>query len=350
MRDFTKVLELHDHLFRWWLRAGRVLPWRTKRSEASHVDSVSHVSSVSLDPSPRQLSVRDAAFVEYMNSEFQRDPYRVIVAEVMLQQTQVDRVIAKYQAWMERWPTTQKLAKSELAEVLIFWQGLGYNRRARFLWLLAKEIEERGRVWPVTESELLKLPGVGKYTARAILSFAFGKQTAVVDTNVKRVLRRLLDAKEAAELPNMTELEWFAWADKVLPAEKADPWNQLVMDFGALICTAKVPKCLDCPVQELCQAQQKAQQAGFISYREYLTTQPAPVQKKKPTQRFEDTDRYFRGRVVDQLRQGAVNLVTLRQVMTSLYGLEDHLRFDRIIERLLREQMISQKGQLLSLG
>jgi A/G-specific adenine glycosylase len=344
MQDFTMLPELHDHLFRWWLRAGRVLPWRMKRKKPQ-------LSSEASSNSPQQqLTVRDTAFIEYMTQELRRDPYRVVVAEVMLQQTQVDRVIEKYQGWMSRWPTTQELAKSELAEVLIFWQGLGYNRRARFLWLLAKEIEERSGVWPETESELLKLPGVGKYTARAILSFAFGKHTAVVDTNVKRVLRRLIDGKEASELPNITELEWFAWADRVLPAGKADPWNQLIMDFGALVCTAKAPKCLNCPAKDLCQAQHKAQGAGFLSYREYLLAQSTPVRKKKIAQRFEDSDRYFRGRIVDQLRQGRVEMTQLRQVLATEFGLVDELRFAQLIEGLLREGMISKQDQIVSLG
>lgn len=333
--------QLHTKLFTWWRSQGRLLPWREKIAEQGA--TVEHTGGGLV------LSLRERAFTSYMVSELRRDPYRVVVAEIMLQQTQVDRVLPKYLAWIEKWPTETELAQAELSEVLIFWQGLGYNRRARFLWLLAKEISEnRGGKWPQTEAELLQLPGIGKYTARAILSFAFGQQVGVVDTNVKRVLRRLLDGKETAAEPTRSEKEWFIWADHVIPAGQADPWNQLIMDLGALICTAKAPKCFECPVQTVCQAQQDAKRLGFPSYRELLSTQPAATKRKKAV-RFEDTDRYFRGRVMDLLRERTFMKEELWQQLSALYGLESRERFEKVLEGLVSDSLAVVQDEVVKL-
>jgi adenine-specific DNA glycosylase len=133
---------IHELLFAWWKREGRVLPWREKLSKKD-----AKATKVTQDIAV----VRERAFTSYFATLTQRDPYRVVVAELMLQQTQVDRVLPKYEAWLKKWPTLADLAKATLADVLIFWQGLGYNRRARFLWLLAAEITERRHgVWPQT--------------------------------------------------------------------------------------------------------------------------------------------------------------------------------------------------------
>lgn len=325
------VSKLHKALFAWWQSHGRVLPWREKLAAQDLTIKKAERSTV--------LSLREQAFTSYMANELRRDPYRVVVAEIMLQQTQVDRVMSKYLAWMTQWPTVADLAKAELSKVLIFWQGLGYNRRARFLWLLAKEVSEnRGGEWPQTEAELVQLPGISRYTARAIMSFAFGQQVGVVDTNVKRVLRRLLDGQEAAATPTLSEKEWFIWADQIIPPGQADPWNQLIMDFGALICTAKAPKCLECPVQAICQAQQEAKRLGFPSYRELLSTQPASIKKKKAV-RFEDTDRYFRGRVMDLLRERTCTKEELWQQLSTQHGLEPRERFEKVLAGLVCDSL-----------
>jgi len=344
---------LHHILFEWWRSAGRVLPWREKCVE---------VEAQPLDPEKlekNQLTLRDEAFQQYFADQLRRDPYRVVVAEIMLQQTQVDRVINKYQVWMKTWPRVQDLARAELSEILTSWQGLGYNRRARFLWLLAREIiEYHDGVWPTTEEELLKLPGIGKYTARAVMSFAFGQEVAVVDTNVKRVFRRLLEGTETNALPVKSEREWFIWADQLLPPGQVDPWNQLVMDFGALICTAKAPKCEACPAKHFCQAQSKANQAGFATYRELLLfekqspslLQPLAAGISKPQLRFKDTDRFFRGRIIDQLRASSRTEDELRQIMSEEFGLSDELRFSKLITDLIAEKLMSRHGDRLTLG
>lgn len=151
-----------------------------------------------------------------------RDPYAILVSEVMLHQTQVERVVPRYLAWLERWPTVDTLAAAPRAEVIRAWQGLGYNRRAVNLHRAAQEIAERG--WP---DDLTELPGVGRYTADAVRSFALGKPVLPVDTNVRRVQERT--------------------GHRFGPA-----CGQALMDLGALICLARVPRCGTCPLAERC--------------------------------------------------------------------------------------------------
>jgi A/G-specific adenine glycosylase len=151
-----------------------------------------------------------------------RDPYAVLVSEVMLQQTQVERVIPRYRAWLERWPTVEALAAASPAEVIRAWQGLGYNRRGLNLHRAARRIAEDG--WP---GELTDLPGVGPYTAAAVASFAFGEAVLPVDTNVRRVQERT--------------------GFRFSPAA-----GQALMDLGATICLARVPRCGRCPLAREC--------------------------------------------------------------------------------------------------
>ncbi len=328
---------LHQKLFSWWKKEGRVLPWRNKLGEETETDV---------------LTVREDAFTTYFTPSLKRDPYRVVVAELMLQQTQVDRVLPKYEGWMKQWPTIDDLAQAKLAEVLIFWQGLGYNRRARFLWLLAEEIAgKRKGVWPKTEEELLQLPGIGKYTARAVLSFAFGKQVGVVDTNVKRILNRVLLQKE---VPSLSEKEYFQLADDILPPTQADPWNQLLMDFGAMICTAKSPKCHLCPLFQECAVNQEAINKGYASYAEYVRVLTVQLKKEKPSQKtikFIDTDRYFRGRIMDVLRTGKVSLTQLSHQLKEEHGLIDQTRFEKLVTSLQKEGLIQVNTKnLVELG
>jgi A/G-specific adenine glycosylase len=338
----------HQLLFSWWRKSGRILPWREK-------DGVSNQDSTEKNSAQQEpFQIREKTFGQYFASDSVRDPYRVIVAEMMLQQTQVDRVLPKYQSWMEKWPKLSDLAQANLSEVLIFWQGLGYNRRARFLWLLAKEITEKLRgQWPTTEEELMKLPGIGKYTSRAVLSFGFGQHVGVVDTNVKRVFGRVLDGEQTK-----TEREYFVLADQILPSGQADPWNQALMDFGALICTAKAPKCEICPLATICTANLSAQQNGFATFAEYVTFKNKQ-EKNKPSPsdlgvtkkiRFEDTNRYFRGRIMDELRLQFLEKEKLWTLVQEKYGLADAERFENILINLEKEGLIRITSSTISLG
>jgi A/G-specific adenine glycosylase len=162
-----------------------------------------------------------------------RDPYAILVSEVMLQQTQVARVVPRYRAWLERWPTADDLAAASPAEVIREWSGLGYNRRAVNLHRCAQRVVELGG-FPRDPAELQRLPGIGPYTAAAIACFAFGAQVAAPDTNARRVLERL----GTPDLPP--------------PAGRAYEWNQALFDLGREICIARRPRCGQCPLAGDC--------------------------------------------------------------------------------------------------
>jgi A/G-specific adenine glycosylase len=163
-----------------------------------------------------------------------RDPYAILVSEIMLQQTQVARVIERYTSWLERWPTVEALAAASTADVVRAWSGLGYNRRAINLQRAARVVAEAGG-FPRSVEGLQALPGVGPYTASAIACFAFGAHLTTVDVNVRRVLTRALERQEAPP-----------------PAGRAWDWNQALFDLGATVCLARVPRCEICPLARGC--------------------------------------------------------------------------------------------------
>lgn len=176
-----------------------------------------------------------------------RTPYRVLVSELMLQQTRVAQAIPYFRRFVARFPNFGSLAAAGLEDVLHVWQGLGYYGRARRLHALAREVVERrrGRL-PVTEQELAALPGIGPYTAAAVASLAHGRQVAVVDGNVRRVLCRLLAR------PALAPSEAQARADALLPAGRAAGFNEAMMELGATVCTPRKPACGRCPLRTVC--------------------------------------------------------------------------------------------------
>ena len=181
-----------------------------------------------------------------------RDPYHVLVSEVMLQQTQVSRVELFYERFLERWPTLHHLAKARPRQVREQWEGLGYYRRAANLHALAKVVvKERNGEMPEHPDELRTLPGVGPYTAGAVASFAFERRTPAVDTNVARVIRRAFHPKRPKD-PN-DKVVWRT-AEALLPRTGKSAWafNQGIMELGALVCTARVARCGECPVRGAC--------------------------------------------------------------------------------------------------
>lgn len=187
----------------------------------------------------------------------QRDPYAVWISEVMAQQTRIETVIPYFQRWMERFPTVEALAAAELSEVLKLWEGLGYYARARNLHQAARQIvEEFGGQLPARRSDLLRLPGIGPYTAGAILSMAFGQPEPAVDGNVKRVLSRLADIAqpihEAAVAAQLWELARALVT--ATPSGTAGVMNEALMELGSLVCLAATPRCLLCPLNDLCLA------------------------------------------------------------------------------------------------
>ena len=174
-----------------------------------------------------------------------RDPYRIWVSEIMLQQTRVAAVLPRYEKFLRRFPTVQKLASARAASVLAEWSGLGYYRRARNLHAAAKEIvSERGGIFPQDSETWRELPGIGRYTSAAIASIAFGEPVAVLDGNVDRVLRRLLGSHPVRE-------SWDA-AQQILDPERPGDFNQAIMELGAMVCGPGEPLCGQCPIGRFC--------------------------------------------------------------------------------------------------
>ena len=221
------VDEFNALLLAWYERSGRSLPWRQTA-----------------------------------------DPYAILVSEVMLQQTQVERVRARYEAWLERWPTPGELAAAPTASVIAAWSGLGYNARAVRLQRAAGEIASHG--WPETVSDLEQLPGVGPYTARAIAAFAFGLDVLPVDVNVERVLLRALG--------RIVEP----------PPGQAAVLAQALFDLGATVCLARIPRCSSCPLAPGCPSRDRR------------------FQPQRKQSRFEGSRRQRRSAIVRQLLDGSV--------------------------------------------
>jgi A/G-specific adenine glycosylase len=180
------------------------------------------------------------------------DPYHILVSEVMLQQTQVDRVLPKYHEWLEKFPSLQALADAPEPDVTETWRPLGYNIRPRRLQSIARESVARyGGELPSDEATLLSFKGIGAYTAGAIRSFAFGQRAAILDTNVARVLFRIFVARGDAKAHAMRKHLW-AVSAAMVPRKHVFDFNQALMDFGATVCTARAPKCDRCPMAKLC--------------------------------------------------------------------------------------------------
>ena len=178
------------------------------------------------------------------------NPYKVLVSEIMLQQTQVDRVIPKFHEFLEKYPTVRDLAQAQPEEVKETWYPLGYNIRPYRLHGIACEAMERyGGNIPSQEEELLSMKGIGKYTAGAIQSFAFQKDAPILDTNVMRVLHRIFIG--TGDPKKQKSMLWML-SEKLIPKGKGYDFNQALMDFGAMVCTARKPFCLLCPMRDIC--------------------------------------------------------------------------------------------------
>jgi A/G-specific adenine glycosylase len=215
------------------------------------------------------------------------DAWGVLVSEIMLQQTPVARVLPIYIEWMKRWPTPAALAEATPAQIITAWGRLGYPRRALRLHECAKVIstQYKGQI-PETESELRELPGIGDYTSAAIIAFAFQGRSLVLDINIRRVFARVIDGVEVpTAAPTKSERQE---REKLIPVKNAHMWAAATMELGALICTAKNPKCGQCPL---------ANQCIWRSLDYPLSDQP------KRTQSWHGTDRQCRGVIVQALRE-----------------------------------------------
>jgi A/G-specific adenine glycosylase len=223
-----------------------------------------------------------------------RDPYEILVSEVMLQQTQVDRVIPYYAAFLARFPTPAALAAAPTSDVIKLWAGLGYNRRVVNLQRTARHVvEELGGVFPSDVDALRRLPGIGPYTAGAIACFAFEQDVVFLDTNLRRVVHRIFVGVDVPK-PTASEKTLLDFAARVLPPGRGWEWNQGLMEFGALQCTARRPACVVCPVQAQCRAYPAIQTAIVDLPRGTRLKREAP---------FAGSNRYYRGRVLAALRE-----------------------------------------------
>jgi A/G-specific adenine glycosylase len=252
-----------------------------------------------------------------------RDPWAILVSEVMLQQTQVARVARAWVAFLEAYPTPAICAQASLGDVLRRWEGLGYPRRARDLHATAVQVVERfdGQV-PSELVELLALPGVGPYTARAVRAFAFGLDAAIVDTNVARVLARTAGHR-------LTPKEVQCRADELAPHGEAWVWNQVMLDLGATVCTARSPSCGACPVAESCAW------SGAGNPEPDPAIGSAGVSGRQA--RFEGSDRQLRGRLLRAAARG-----TLADVTATVGGDPD--RVDRVLAGLVVDGLLVRRG------
>jgi len=235
------------------------------------------------------------------------DPYAILVSEIMLQQTQVDRVIPKYVAWLERFPTVRALAHASLADVLKQWSGLGYNRRGKYLHDVAKQIvEDCNGIIPDTVESLQKLPGIGPYTARSILIFANNKDIATVDTNIRRILIHEFKLSEKT-----SQKELFLLAQNVMPKGHSRDWHNALMDYGATLMTSR--------------------RTGIKP----LTTQPKYLGSK----------RYYRGKIIKLLTEkDAIShdeLAATYQGNAEIYGIVADLEREGLIEKVRKKKAVS---------
>ncbi|HVM67178.1 MAG TPA: A/G-specific adenine glycosylase [Acidimicrobiales bacterium] len=251
-----------------------------------------------------------------------RDPWAVLVSELMLQQTQAARVVPHWHDFVHRWPTPAACAAADAADLVRAWAGLGYNRRALNLHRCAVAVTTaHGGALPDDARALEALPGVGPYTARAVLAFAFGRDVGVVDVNVARVLARAAGATRRVQ----------EVADALVPPGRGWAWNQALLDLGATVCTARRPRCGACPVARRC------------AWRRHGGDDPS--RRRAPAPRFEGSDRQARGRLLDALRAGPV-----RDVATACGTPTDVPRAARIADGLVSDGFATWIGNRLALS
>jgi len=272
-----------------------------------------------------------------------RDPYAIMVAEIMLQQTQVDRVIPKYHAFLTEFPTITALATASTADVIRLWAGLGYNRRAIHLQRAAQIIVEQydGQV-PASVAALRKLPGIGPYTAGAIACFAFEQDVVFLDTNIRRVVRRLCVGPDHWPAPSDATL--LAHAEALLPVGKGWEWNQAIMELGALICTAAGPACWRCPLRQYCRAYTVAVAADSELVLTPATPQVKRVAETRSAEPFIGSRRWYRGRIIATLRNlptGTVlPLAELGQRIRADYTAEHETWLQKLVVDLARDGLL----------
>ena len=285
----NRKLKIQKHLLRWYQKNARILHWRKTKN-----------------------------------------PYRILLSEVMLQQTQVSRVLLKYPEFLRQFPDFASLAHARTADVIRAWSGMGYNNRALRLQQIAKcVIDDYGGRLPQNIEKLQQLPGIGRYTAHAVACFAFGLQTATVDVNVQRVLSRLF--------PRRTQsVDIWELAEWMLPKAKAYDWNQALMELGGIICTAANPHCLECPLKQYCPS-------AFLT-----VNKRKPIKIERKTQTI-IPNRIYRGRIIAALRTIAhhrsIEANQLAKKVKPDYSIRQKEWLNKLLTGLLRDGLIQIRSR-----
>jgi A/G-specific adenine glycosylase len=265
----------------------------------------------------------------------EKDPYRILVSEVMLQQTQVARVSTKYPEFLKKFPTLGRLARARTSEVIKIWRGMGYNNRALRLQKLSKiVVQDFGGRLPEIIEDLQSLPGIGRYTAHAVACFAFGQRVPVVDTNIKRVMSRLYP--QSTKLPTLGRTDMWALAEYHLPRTNAHDWNQALMDLGAAVCRAAIPRCELCPLKSLCPS----------AYR--IRTRATRTPKREPGRRG-IPNRIYRGKAIEVLRdlepgRSIASSALLRRILPE-YTERDRRWYLLLLRNLERDGLVRLRGR-----
>lgn len=289
------MIEVHRTLLEWYAREARMFPWR------------------------------------YANPE----PYHVLISEYMLQQTQTQRIADRFPAFIERYPNIQALSKTTKQEIILAWQGLGYNNRALRLRECALTIVEKfGGIIPDMYDQLISLPGIGPYTASAIMAFAHGKDIAIIDVNIYRIYARMMGISNPADA-NKSMIAIFA--DQIYPRGNASEWHQALMDIGASLCKAHHAQCNACPLNMHCKS-------AF-----QVNMEVKKIKRKEPSHR-DVPNRIWRGRTVECLRNrpsfAESKELLLSAVIEQQVNDQDILWFDQtIIPALVKDSLIEYDMQ-----
>ncbi|MFZ4621679.1 MAG: hypothetical protein ACOYNS_14055 [Bacteroidota bacterium] len=298
MATLHSASSFHNVIIRWYARHGRTFAWRRTR-----------------------------------------DPYRILLSEIMSQQTQVSRVAEYYKHWLRKFPTFSALAKAQSADVLREWSGLGYNSRALRFHQLAVIVsgEYRSRL-PNDPESLQSLPGIGRYTAHAVACFAFEKNVPVVDVNIRRILTRWTTKVRSAS-EQVTDDQAWRIAEQFLPKKNVFTWNQALMDLGGMVCTARNPKCGDCPVSAICAS----------AFSKAFLLKEKRKEKKEPMWRGIPR-RLYRGRILKMLHHHAFSAEEIAAQLWEDCNRQDILWTAQLMEKMLSDGLLSHRRGKFSIA
>lgn len=253
------------------------------------------------------------------------DPYKIAVSEVMLQQTQVERVVPKYRAWVRSFPTVRSLARAPLLDVMERWSGLGYNNRAVRLRETARAIlAHHHGIFPEDVESLKKLPGFGDYTAGAVATFAFAKPVVIIDTNIRRVVGRMMFGVRGPR----SERALREAARTMLATRSVRAWGHALMDLGAMVCRSAAPKCTICPMRRYC-----------LAYPAILHERRRPASRRQSP--FPHSDRFWRGRILSALLRRKRTSVKRIFSRVQSHGKLSQTRFRKILSSLERDSIVA---------